>query len=113
MKRLAAMVRQLLVFFMLLLSFSLVWCINNFGNIGLSEIVFTLNMPLKGTANSYFVSYFLLAFLPAAVFWGIELLLKCFPKKRTYSQRKTKSDFYIYRVCGNLLYGQGKRRAFG
>lgn len=85
MKRLAAMVRQLLVFFMLLLSFSLVWCINNFGNIGLSEIVFTLNMPLKGTANSYFVSYFLLAFLPAAVFWGIELLLKCFPKKRTYS----------------------------
>lgn len=84
MKRLVAIVRQLFVFLMLLLSFSLVWCINNFGNIGLSEIVFTLNMPLKGTANSYFVSYFLLALLPAVVLFLAQLLLKFYPKKKSY-----------------------------
>lgn len=85
MKRLAAVVRQLIVFLMLLLSFSLIWCINNFGNIGLSEIVFTLNMPLKGTANSYFVAYFLYAFLPAVLLFAVQLLLKVYPKKRTYT----------------------------
>ena len=84
MKKLAAVVRQALVFFMLLLSFSLVWCINNFGNIGLSEIIFTLNMPLKGTANSYFVSYFWFAFLPAFILFGLELVCKFYPKKRSY-----------------------------
>ena len=84
MKRLAAIVRQLFVFFMLLLSLSLIWCINNFGNIGLNEIVFTLNMPLKGTANSYFVSYFWYAFLPTAVLFCVQLVLKFYPKKRTY-----------------------------
>lgn len=84
MKGLAAVVRQFFVFVMLLLSFSLVWCIHHFGNIGLSEIVFTLNMPLKGTANSYFLSYFLSAFLPTVILFGIELLLKFYPKKRSY-----------------------------
>ena len=67
MKRFGYIVRHLLIFLMLLLSTSLVWCIHNFGNIGLNEIVFTLNMPLKGTASSYFVSYFWLALLPALI----------------------------------------------
>ena len=49
---------QLTVFLVFLIYFSMVWCAANFGNIGLSEIVFTLNMPLKGTASSYFYSYF-------------------------------------------------------
>jgi Phosphoglycerol transferase and related proteins, alkaline phosphatase superfamily len=83
MKRLAAIVRQICVFFLLLLSFSLIWCISNFGNIGLNEIVFTLNMPLKGTANSYFVSYFGYALLPTLILFGIGILLKFYPKKRS------------------------------
>lgn len=84
MKRFGNIFRHLLIFLMLLLSTSLVWCIHNFGNIGLNEIVFTLNMPLKGTASSYFVSYFWLALLPALILFGIESLLKFYPKKRSY-----------------------------
>lgn len=85
MKRIVTVVRQLIVFFMLILSLSLIWCINNFGNIGLNEIVFTLNMPLKGAADSYFVSYFWCALVPAAVLFAIQLILKFYPKKTSYS----------------------------
>lgn len=76
---------QLLVFFMFLLYFSMVWCAANFGNIGLSEIVFTLNMPLKGTASSYFYSYFWNAFLPTLIGFCIELILYFFPAKNQYN----------------------------
>lgn len=100
MKRLAAIVRQLFVFLLLLLSFSLIWCINNFGNIGLNEIVFTLNMPLKGTANSYFVSYFLYALLPTILMFVVELLLKFYPKKRSY---ELKLSFRGRTMCIGIL----------
>lgn len=75
---------QILIFCIFLLYFSMVWCAANFGNIGLSEIVFTLNMPLKGTANSYFYSYFWNALLPALIGFGIEAALYFFPAKNRY-----------------------------
>lgn len=76
---------QLFVFFVFLLYFSMVWCVANFGNIGLSEIVFTLNMPLKGTASSYFYSYFWNAFLPTLIGFCVELVLYFFPAKNQYN----------------------------
>lgn len=82
MKKLKAVIIQILVFVLMLLSFSMMWCVDNFGNIGLSEIVFTLNMPLKGTANSYFQTYFLYAFFPAAVLFGLELFANIHKPKR-------------------------------
>lgn len=78
---------QLLVFLVFLIYFSMAWCAANFGNIGLSEIVFTLNMPLKGTASSYFYSYFINALLPTLLGFGIELLLYFFPGKNQYNVR--------------------------
>ncbi len=75
---------QLVVFWVFLIYFSMVWCAANFGNIGLSEIVFTLNMPLKGTASSYFYSYFINAFLPTLIGFGIELALYFLPWKNQY-----------------------------
>lgn len=78
------MVIQLIVFLVFLIYFSMGWCAANFGNIGLSEIVFTLNMPLKGTASSYFYSYFANAFLPTLTGFGIELFLYFFPGKHQY-----------------------------
>ncbi len=87
MKRFGNIFRHLLIFLMLLLSTSLVWCINNFGNIGLNEIIFTLNMPLKGTANSYFLSYFLYAFCPAVILLGVELFAALYKPKHKYSIR--------------------------
>lgn len=38
---------QGVLFLLVLLTFSLHWSFKNFGNIGLNEIIFTLNMPLK------------------------------------------------------------------
>lgn len=87
MKKLKHIIIQVLVFLMLLLYFSTRWCIDNFGNIGLNEIVFTLNMPLKGTANSYFLTYFLRAFCPAVVLFGLELFASIHTPKRKYSIR--------------------------
>ena len=78
---------QLIVFLLFLLYFSMAWCADNFGNIGLNEIVFTLNMPLKGTASSYFQSYFINAFVPTLIGFIIELLLYLFPKKTEYAVR--------------------------
>lgn len=41
----------------LTMSFSLWWATNNYGNIGLDEIIFQLSMPLAGTATHIFKSY--------------------------------------------------------
>lgn len=75
---------QLLILALFLLYFSMAWCSDNFGNIGLNEIVFTLNMPLKGAANSYFQTYFTDALLPTIIGFAIELILYIFPKKKRY-----------------------------
>lgn len=83
-KILLSILIQAVVLLLLLLSFSLGWCMNNFGNISMDEIVFTLNMPLKGTANKYFFTYFMFAFLPAAVFFVIELFFCFFPKNKSW-----------------------------
>lgn len=61
----------LLILALLILSFSLVWAIRNFGNISLNEIVFTLNMPLEGASDSFTLGYFKKALLPAIALWLI------------------------------------------
>ena len=53
---------QVALFFLLeivflLMSFSLRWATENYGNIGLDEIIFQLSMPLAGTATHIFISY--------------------------------------------------------
>lgn len=73
MKKVKIVLVQVVVFILILLSFSMKWCTENFGNIGLNEIIFTLNMPLKGTANSYFLTYFLDVICPTVVLFGVEL----------------------------------------
>ena len=92
MKKFKTVIVQILVFILILLTFSMGWCIDNFGNIGLSEIIFTLNMPLKGTANSYFLTYFLYAFCPAAVLFGLELFAAFRTPKHMYGLRLSFRD---------------------
>ena len=72
---LGIVVVQILIFMLILLTFSIIWCTKNFGNVGMEEIVFTLNMPLKGTSTNYFYSYFMKALLPTVIFFAIELWL--------------------------------------
>ena len=83
---------QAIVFGLILLSLSMMWSVNNFGNIGLNEIAFTLNMPLKGTANSYFQTYFLYAFCPSIVLFGLELFARFHKAKRKYSIKASFKD---------------------
>lgn len=82
---LGTVIVQILFFALMLLSFSIIWCTKNFGNVGMEEIIFTLNMPLKGTSTNYFYSYFVKAFLPTFVLFAIELLLWNIKSKKVYS----------------------------
>ena len=56
---------------LILCAFSIKWCTANFGNISLNEIVFTLNMPLKGVSNEYYYTFFIEAFLPSLVGYAV------------------------------------------
>ncbi|MDE6052453.1 MAG: LTA synthase family protein [Lachnospiraceae bacterium] len=73
----------------------------------MEEIIFTLNMPLKGAAINYFHSYCVQAILPASVIWAIELVLWNRGSKKTYSlQVEIKSKKYcvkLYPVNESLL----------
>ncbi len=66
---------QGVLFLLVLLTFSLHWSFKNFGNIGLNEIIFTLNMPLKEASAGFVADYFRKAFFPAAGIFAVELLL--------------------------------------
>lgn len=85
MKKCKDVIIQIFVLILFLLSFSMVWCLNNFGNIGLNEIIFTLNMPLKGAASSYFQTYFLYAFCPTVFIFALELFMYAHRFKRRYA----------------------------
>lgn len=67
-KIIGRIIASILVFVLLLLTFSLLWAKNNYGNIGFEEIVFHLNMPLQGAAENFVYSYIKTALLPALLF---------------------------------------------
>lgn len=77
--------RQVLIFLFLLLTFSMYWGFRNFGNIGLNEIIFTLNMPLKGTSTDFMANYYKTALLPSVLIFAVEFLVACYPFKNRYS----------------------------
>lgn len=84
-KTAGAILFQLFLFFLFLLTLSLLWAQNNYGNIGLDEIVFTLNMPLEGTAPVFINSYILTALCPALLLFAAELVLLYYPSRNAYS----------------------------
>ncbi len=79
---------MLILLILLLLTFSLNWAVASFGNIGFDGIVFTLNMPLQGTDQSFIDSYLQKALLPAVGvyaeivigLWIAHALLRMFTK---------------------------------
>lgn len=76
--------RQIIIFLLILLTFSLSWGARNFGNIGLNEIIFTLNMPLKEASQDFVADYFRMAFFPSLGIWAAELLFALYPFKIRY-----------------------------
>ena len=75
---------QIVLFLFFLLTFSLLWGLRNFGNIGFNEIIFTLNMPLKGTSNEFMANYYLTALFPSLLIMAVELLLVVYPFHHNY-----------------------------
>ena len=57
------------LFLLLLVTTSLTWARDHYGNIGMEEIMFHLHMPLEGTSQALLDSYFATALLPAVVVW--------------------------------------------
>ncbi len=57
----------LLLFLLLLLTFSLMWAKEHYGNIGMEEIMFHLHMPLQGTSQSLLDNYMMTALLPTMI----------------------------------------------
>ncbi len=75
---------QLLVFLFLLMMFSLFWAKQNYGNIGFEEIVFHLNMPLKGTSSEFIYSYIRTALIPSVLCFILETAVLYFPFRYSY-----------------------------
>lgn len=102
-KKMPELIKKILLqigFFILLLSaFSLLWVLGNFGNVGMDEIVFHLNMPLKGASQDFVISYILAALCPAVVVCVIFSI----PVKYTYyiaikvNSKKIRISVYPFR----------------
>lgn len=92
-KLLLTLFNEACIYVLLLLSFSVYWCTRHFGNISMNEIMFTLNMPLKGTPNEYYHAYFSEALLPSL---GVYFILKilCIILRSTLN-RVSHCDIYL------------------
>lgn len=106
---------QCVVLILLILTFSLMWAKKNYGSIGMAEILFTLNMPLKGTSDSFLKSYAAEALLPVLGVFAVDLMFT-FPgkgklKKSSLWLRGTAS-LLILAVWANILI-QEADKAFG
>lgn len=67
-----------------ILMFSLKWAKDNYGNIGFEEIVFHLNMPLKGTAESLLLSYAMRTLVPAVGVLVLWLAFYYWPARKRF-----------------------------
>jgi len=80
----AAVPIHTILLLLLFLTFSFIWGVNNYGNISFNEIIFHLNMPLKGTSLSLIISYIIHAIIPTVIaFVFLELLIHA-PISRAY-----------------------------
>lgn len=97
-KRLPIIIYEMVLYILILLSFSVKWCANHFGNISMGEIMFTLNVPLKGVPNEYFHAYFIEAFSASvAVYITLRILRIVLSGVR---KKFPRFDIYLnFRLC--------------
>lgn len=62
-------------FLLFLLSLTVTWGAEHFGNIGMDEIFFTLNMSLEGSDPAFFRDYILTVLLPSLLFLTAAVLI--------------------------------------
>ena len=93
------------IILLILITYSLAWAQRYYGNIGLAEIVFTLNMPLKGTAQNFINSYLLEVMFPF-VFVVITILFFCIYKiNKVYVLELSFKDISL-NILSNSGYGK-------
>lgn len=100
--KIISFIKNFIVFIILFVSytllFSMIWVYNNFGNIGLEEIMFQINVPMTGANTDYYFNYAQNAFSYIILCTVLSFLLICiiFRKrtKKIYPKRmKTKDSF--------------------
>ena len=82
----------ILLFFNILLFLTNIWIFDNFGNVKIQEILFTLLSPTSGTDSSVVYSYILRVLLIAVSF----TVLSCFIV--LYTRKKSKHFKYIKNI---------------
>lgn len=95
-KILLSFIVALLLFIPLLAFLSALWYINNYGDIGFSSIVFTLNTDNGAVEPKILISFFLTAFIPSVIFsilW-VFLLFYVKPKKEIFVKDLKKDKRY-------------------
>lgn len=100
--KIISIIKNFIVFIILSISytllFSMIWVYNNFGNIGLEEIMFQISVPMTGTNTDYYYNYVQNALIYIILSTFVSFFLICFIfRKRTkkiYPKRmKTKDSF--------------------
>lgn len=109
-KLITAILFQLFLFFLLLLTTSLIWVQNNYGNIGIDEIIFHLNVPLEGTSQEFINSYLLTALLPALLLFAAELAITHIKRFSLSVSAKTRTVLLLLWIGGLFL---STERSFG
>lgn len=102
---------------LIVLIYSIRFATNNFGNIGLSEIVYTLNMPMKGVDQQYYKKYFFEALIPILLCLGVfvfvlnkkwcklKICITTLNKKREYIVFPLEHNLFLYTlICILLLF---------
>ena len=88
---------SILLFINILIILTNVWIFDNFGNVKIQEILFTLLSPTSGTDSSVVYSYLLKVLLIAVLF----TVISCFIV--LYTRKKSKYFKYIKNVGAFLL----------
>ena len=71
-----AFILDICILILLLLSFSLKWVGDQYGNIGIDEIIFHMRMPIVGVAENFVNSFILTVILPSVFFFLFFIVIK-------------------------------------
>ncbi len=82
-----AFILDICILILLLLSFSLKWIGDQYGNIGLDEIIFHMRMPIVGVAENFVNSFVLTIILPSVFFFLFFIVIK----RTVYASLRRKS----------------------
>lgn len=107
--KLKKLISLFMLFLLMFLSFSFRWAKKNYANIALAQIVFTLNMTMKGTAGDILKSYFWTAFVPSVILTAISWIgIRIWWKRHYYVEitiLKKKFNFKLKKCIFIAVYG--------